>query len=248
MAVATVPAVSVTTAPVRLLCSLAQYAIGMGGNIGKILGNTGQSEAIREISPRPPYRTVGEQDETIRFASPFSPFPRVARRTVSRLRALLPVEVDGHERKSLYINDRVVSRASSVFQCRVSGVDSVNGTKKNLKRILIQVKSGNVLPFDLIETTNDQRKARHRHRHEERQRRRNETPWQQARRARTSTTSDAGIAAEPLSNATPAWNSSTDASKSTPVTTANRSSETYEKQANNSTTYTTSYSSAETPA
>lgn len=63
-----------------------------------------------------------------------------------------------------------------------------------------------------------------------------------------SITSDAGIAAKPPSNVIPAWNSSTDASKSTPATTVSRSSETYEKQANNSTTYTTSYSNVGTPA
>ena len=80
IAVATVPAESATSAPVRLLYSLAQYAVDMCGNIGKILGNLGQSVedrkfgTIRKYPPRLPYRPVGESDETIRFAPSSSPF------------------------------------------------------------------------------------------------------------------------------------------------------------------------------
>lgn len=74
MAVATVPAESATSAPVRLLYSLAQYAVGMDGNIVKISGNLGKSGTIRKIPPRPPYRVVGELDETAQYAPFNSPF------------------------------------------------------------------------------------------------------------------------------------------------------------------------------
>lgn len=45
---------------------------------------------------------------------------------------------DGSEKNITKVLDEVVNRTSSVLKYRVSGVDSVDETKKNLKRILIQ--------------------------------------------------------------------------------------------------------------
>ena len=79
IAVATVPAESATSAPVRLPYSLAQYAVGMNGDIGKILGNLEQSVedrkfgTIRKYPPRFPYRSVGEPGETVQYNPPSSP-------------------------------------------------------------------------------------------------------------------------------------------------------------------------------
>lgn len=75
MAVATVPTESATSAPVRLLCSLAQYAVDMDGNIGEILGNQEKSQAIRgnQVNLAPPSVSVrrgARRDGTIRPAHP----------------------------------------------------------------------------------------------------------------------------------------------------------------------------------
>lgn len=102
MAVATVPTESATSAPVRLLCSLAQYAVDMDGNIGKILGNQEKSQAIRgnPRNPAPPSvsgRRGARRDDKVRPVHPRR-FP-VPPSTPSHCRGRF------FPSKSMYMND-----------------------------------------------------------------------------------------------------------------------------------------------
>lgn len=105
MAVATVPARSATPAPVRLLYSLAQYTVDMGGNIREILGNPGQSGEIpdnfRKSGKFRPALRIGSSGSRARRYNTIRPprrFPAPPRTPSHGCGRFLPS-------KSMYMND-----------------------------------------------------------------------------------------------------------------------------------------------